>query len=321
MKAAYIEAFSPSGNIKVGNMPRPEPQEGEVEIAVSYAGVNPADAKIAAGLFQSRMPHRFPLILGWEASGIVERVGKNVSSFHKGEKVYVYGRKPILEQGSWAEYFTFPEEHGAKAPKNLSLAEAAGVPLAGLTAWQSLFDKVQLKRGEKVLIHAGGGGVGSFAIQWAKLHGAFVITTASPSKFEYVKKLGADEIIDYTKGPFAEQLKRSHPEGVEVVFDTLGKSVYKESFPVLKRGGRIVSLLEQPDAALRDQFGVRAEYHFVIPNGKQLQAITELFDQGKAEAPAVRTIPLDQVSLAVDEIRKGTTKGKLVLDVCGKLCS
>lgn len=315
MKAVYIESFASHGNIKVGEVASPEVQSGEVGIVVAYAGVNPADAKIAEGLFQSRMPHQFPLILGWEASGTVDTVGEGVSSLKRGDRVYVYCRKPILQWGSWAEYLTFSAEHGALVPENLSLAQAAGVPLAGLTAWQALFDKANLRAGEVVLIHGGGGGVGSFAIQWAKLHGSFVITTASAPKFEYVKFLGADKTIDYQKHNFVEQIRHSYPSGIDVVFDTIGGSVYRQSYEVLKPGGRIVSLREQPDLDLSQKFNVRAKYLFVFPNGKQLQTITELFELGKAKPPIVHQIPLNQAAVAIEEIKKGHTTGKIVLQV------
>ena len=315
MKAVYIESFASHGNIKVGEVPSPKVGDGEVGIVVAYAGVNPADAKVAEGLFQSRVPHQFPLILGWEASGTVHTVGKDVTSLKKGDRVYVYCRKPTLQWGSWAEYLTFPAEHGALVPTNLSMAQAAGVPLAGLTAWQALFDKANLQPGEVVLIHGGGGGVGSFGIQWAKLHGSSIITTASAPKFEYVKLLGADEMIDYQKHHFVDQIRCSYPSGIDVVFDTIGGSVYRQSYEILKPGGRIVSLREQPDLDLSQKFKVRAEYLFVSPNGKQLQTITKLFELGKAKPPIVHQMPLDQAPLAIEEIKKGHTTGKVVLQV------
>jgi NADPH2:quinone reductase len=253
--------------------------------------------------------------LGWEASGTVDAVGKNVTSLKKGDRVYVYCRKPTLQWGSWAEYLTFSAGHGARVPTNLSMAQAAGVPLAALTAWQALFDKANLQPGERVLIHAGGGGVGSFAIQWAKLHGSWVITTASAPKFDYVKQLGADEIIDYQKHPFVDQIKRSYPLGVDVVFDTMGGSIYRQSYEILKPGGRIVSLREQPDLDLSQKFTVRAEYLFVSPSGEQLRTITELFESNKAKPPIVHQMPLDQAPLAIEQIKKGHTTGKIVLQV------
>jgi NADPH:quinone reductase-like Zn-dependent oxidoreductase len=313
MKAAYIETFA--GPIKVGQLPTPKPGDGEVSIAVSYAGVNPADAKIAEGLFQSRMPHQFPLILGWEASGTVQSLGKHATSLNIGDQVYLYCRKPIAEWGSWAEYLIYPAEHVALKPKNLSMAQAAAIPLAGLTAWQALFEKARLKSGEQILIHGGGGGVGGFAIQWAKYGGAKVITTASSSKFDYVKSLHADEIIDYRKTNFVDQIRKSHPSGIDVVFDTIGGSVYQQSFEVLKPGGRIVSILEQPNTELAARFKVQAEFLFVQPNGKQLHEIAQLFELGKAKPPKIQEFPLDQAQQALDEIRTGHTLGKIVLRV------
>lgn len=311
MKAAYIEAFAPSGNVKVGQIPTPTPEPGEVLISVTYAGVNPIDAKIAEGLAQSRMPHYFPLILGWEASGIIHSLGEGVTSFKKGDKVYLYCRKPTAQWGSWAEYLTYPAEHVAPVPKNISMAEAAGVPLAGLTAWQALFDKAQLKAGERVLIHGGGGGVGGYAIQWAKIHGAHVITTASPAKFEYVKQFGADEVIDYRSRSFVEQISSK----VDVAFDTIGGAVYTQSFEVLKPGGRLVSLLVQPNVELAQKYQVRAEYLFVSPNAPQLKEMARLFEQGKVKPPVVQEMSLDQAPRAIEEIKKGHTQGKIVLKI------
>ncbi len=310
MKAAHIKSFIYPGNIEIGEVPQPEVGVGEVCISVAYAGVNPVDAKIAKGLLQSRMPHQFPLILGWEASGIVHTLGKGVTTFKKGDKVYVFCRKPHLQWGSWAEYFTFPAVDGAQIPKNLSMTEAAAVPLAGLTAWQALFEKANLQPGEQVLIHGGAGGVGSYAIQWAKFHGARVVTTASSAKSEYVKQLGADEVIDYKKDNFVERISN-----IDVVLDTIVGDVYRQSFEVLKPSGRIVSILEKPDSDLAQKFRVRAEYLFVQPNGKQLEQITRLFELGKAKLPTIKQMPLDQAALAIEEIEKGHTKGKIVLQV------
>lgn len=318
MKAAYIESFSADENIKIGEISNPVPTDNEVCIAVAYAGVNPVDAKIAEGLLQSRLPHQFPLILGWEASGTVHSVGKNVTSFKKGDPVYLYCRKPTVQWGSWAEYLTAPVEYFSPAPKTISMAKSAGVPLAGLTAWQALFEKADLKPNEFVLIHGGGGGVGSFAIQWAALHGAKVITTASDAKTAYVKQLGAHEIIDYKKINFVDQIKKSHPQGIDVVFDTMGGNTYQDSFKVLKPGGRIVSLLEQPNEDLAKTFKVKADYLFVHPDGQQLREMVKLFDSGKASPPITREIPLEQVNEALKEIKSGHTLGKIVLKITTK---
>jgi len=315
MKAVYIETFAPQNNIIIGERPKPTPGDDEVCIAVEYAGVNPADGKIAEGLFQKRVPAQFPLILGWEASGTIHSLGKNVTTFKVGDKVYTYCRKKILHEGTWAEFVTSPVAYVSLKPKNVSMEVAGAIPLVGLTAWQALFDKAHLKAGEKVLIHGGGGGVGSFAIQWAKHCGAYVITTGSAAKQDYIKQLGADEIIDYNKVNFVDEIKKKYPTGIDVVFDTLGGTVYKQSFEVLKPGGRIVSLREQPDAELSAKYKVQAEYLFVTSNGEQLKEITKLFESGFAKPPKTQVFSIDQVIQAVDAIRTGHTLGKIVLKV------
>lgn len=312
MKAAYIEKFDQPQVI--GQMPTPNPKEDEVCIAVAYAGVNPVDAKIAAGHFQ-RMDHQFPIILGWEAAGKVHSIGKKVDSLQVGDQVYVYCRKSIIQWGSWAEYLVVPSEYVARKPKNLSMAEAAAVPLAALTAWQALFEKAQLKSGETILIHAGAGGVGGFAIQWAKKIGATVLTTVSASKTEYVKQFSPNEMIDYQKKHFVEQVRKKHPKGIDVVFDTIGGAIYKKSFEVLKQGGRLVSILEQPDENLAKQFHVQAEFLFVHPDKKQLEEITKLFESGKAKSPKIQEFPLNQAELAMQQIKTGHTAGKIVLKI------
>ncbi len=312
MLAAYIESFGPIRKVQVGDLPKPTMEENEVLIKVGCAGVNPVDWKIVEGLLKTRLPFKFPLILGWEAAGTVESLGKNVSSLKVGDEVYLYCRKPTMQWGSFAEYLTYPAEHVALKPKNLSMLEAAVVPLAGLTAWQALFDKVHLKAGETVLIHAGGGGVGGFAIQWAKIKGARVITTTSQAKFDYVKQFGADVLIDYHSKDFVKELQGSK---VDVVLDPLGGETYRKSFDVLKRGGRIVSLLEQPNPVLDIQYGVKSEYIFMSPSQKNLQEIGHLFESGKAKTPQIKEYPLKEVREALEEVKKGHMTGKIALRI------
>lgn len=316
MLAAYIEAFGSPPKLTIGQIQDPTPKDGEVCIAVEYAGVNPVDAKIAKGLLKSRMPHEFPLILGWEAAGIIHSIGPNVKKWNVGDAVYAYCRKPTIQWGAWAEYVTLPEENVAPIPRNLSTKEAAAIPLAGLTAWQALFEKIRLKPGEAILIHAGGGGVGSYAIQWAKFCGATpILVTASPSKFEYVKKLGAEEVIDYKSKDFVEIIQENHPFGIDVVLDTVGGDTYSRSFEVLKQGGRIVSLLEQPNIEQQKAHQVEAHYLFVSPNGRELKAISDLYEKNRVSLPEIREMGLDQAGLALEEIGNGHTTGKLVLNI------
>lgn len=311
MKAGFIEAFSPHGNIKVGNVPVPQLEDGEVRIRVSHAGVNPIDGKMADGTY-AHLPHAFPMILGWEAAGVI---ADSAHSFKKGDEVYVYSLKPVFQWGSWAEYLNVPAKDVALKPKNISMAQAAAIPLAGLTSWQGLLDKGHLKAGQTVLIHAGGGGVGGFAIQWAKLHKAHVITTASAAKTDYVKHFGADKVIDYRALDFAAVIKKSHPEGIDLVLDTIGGMTGKKSFEVLKPGGRFVCLVEQPDADLARKYKVHTEFLFASPSGSQLKEIASLFENGKAKLPKIQELPLEQAPAAIEEIRKGHTTGKIVLKI------
>ncbi len=315
MKAAFINQFAEKGNLHIGQLSPPKPHDEEVCIAVAYAGVNPVDGKIAKGFLRSRLPHRFPIILGWEAAGTIHSVGKNIRTYKKGDPVYVYCRKPIIQHGTWAEYVTSAAEHVAFKPRNLTFAQAAAVPLAGLTSWQALFVKAKLRAKEKVLIHAGAGGVGGFAIEWAKNQGSYVITTASSTKHDYVKSLGADEIIDYQNESFVEAMRRGHPHGIDVVMDTVGGDTYTQSFEVLKPGGRIVSILEEPNQKLAKAYAVDAEYLFVYPDGKNLSEITSLYESNKVKLPLVQTFNLDQAEEAMELIRSGHVSGKIVLRI------
>lgn len=314
MRAAYITEFAEKDNIRVGELSDPHPAENEVCIAVAYAGVNPVDGKIAKGKFHF-MPHEFPMILGWEAAGTIHSIGKKVEKFKKGERVFTYCRKPVFQYGAWAEYLVFEAEHVAPLPENLSFEEAAGVPLAGLTAWQALFEKLHIQPGQTLLIHAGAGGVGGFAIQWAKHHRVHVITTASSEKRNYVKAFGADEIIDYQKHSFVEEIRKTHPKGIDAVFDTVGGDTYTQSFETLKPGGRIVSILEQPNTELANQKNVHAEFLFVYPDGKSLKQIASLFEKGIAKPPKIKIFGLSQAAEAIEAIRSGHTTGKIVLRI------
>ena len=172
MKAIAIDQFGGADVVKVVDMPIPEPLPNEVQIAVAYAAVNPVDWKVREGLLKDRMPYQFPIILGWDVSGKISKIGKDVTNLKVGDEVFTYARKPIVQAGTYAEYVCFDAQHVVLKPRKLSLKEAAAVPLISLTAWQSVIEWGQIQSGETVLIHAGAGGVGGFAIQFAKLHGA-----------------------------------------------------------------------------------------------------------------------------------------------------
>lgn len=314
MKAVTIHAFGGANRLQLETVNVPQPADDEVQIKVEYAAVNPVDWKIREGYLKDFMPHEFPIILGWDAAGVISAVGKN-SPFAVGDEVFAYCRKPTIQWGTYAEYVCVNAQAVALKPRSVTFAEAAALPLAGLTAWQSLFDAAHLKAGESVLIQAGAGGVGSLAIQFAKNAGAFVITTGSRSNRGYLEELGADLVIDYKENDVFQAVKKAFPLGIDVVFDMLGAKIYEQSFSLLKKNGRIVSLLEQPNAALEKQYDVKAFYVFVSPNGQELKEIARLIDTGKISGIPVQEFPLEEAYEAQNLNQQGHVKGKIVLKI------
>ena len=312
MKAMVLASFH--GELKVQEVLKPEPLGQEVLIHVAYAGVNPVDWKIREGYLQDRLPHDFPLILGWDVSGIVVAVGEKVQNLKVGDEVYAYVRKPLVKWGSFAEYVAFDAKDVVKKPKSLSLAQAAGLPLVSLTAWQSLFNALHLKKGETILIQGGSGGVGSMAIQFAKNIGAKVLVTASCKKHAYVKTLGADFALDYGED-VVSRVKEYALQGVDAVFDCHGGESFKEGISCLKKGGRIVSILENLDPQQAHKMGIQAYYVFVTPSGKDLAAIKDLVEQGKVVPPHIEEMSIREASSALNKLRDGAVFGKIVLKI------
>lgn len=315
MKAVVIEQFGGLDALKLADVPMPKTQDNEVLIKIEYAGVNPVDWKIREGMLKNRLPYQFPLIPGWDCSGTISKVGKGVKNFKEGDEVIAYCRKPVIQNGTYAEYITFDAAHVAKKPKNLTFAEAAAVPLAALTAWQALYEVAKIKKGDSILIHAGAGSVGSFAIQFAKNTGCKVYSTCSTRNVEFVKSLGADVVIDYTKDNFADALLKNAKNGVDVVFDTVGGDTQTESIPCVKKGGILVSIVNVPNEDLLNKAGIRAGYHFVYPEGKELSTIAKLFEDKKIKAPVVQELRLSECKRAQDLSQQGHTRGKIVLKV------
>lgn len=311
MKAIVIERFGGPEALQLKEIPKPSIQENEVLIQAQYAGVNPVDWKIREGYLTDRVPHEFPVILGWDVSGTVVEAGKQVKGLKVGDEVFSYVRKPLLKWGAYAEYVSFEAKNVAKKPKDLSFAEAAGLPLVSLTAWQSVFDAAHLKKGETILIHGSSGGVGSMAVQFAKHAGAHVIGTASLKKHGYVKKLGADLVLDYRED-FAGTFKENK---VDVVFDCVGGEMFKKSLSCLKQGGRIVSILEQMDPKEAKNLGIIVKYVFVNPNGEQLTTIAQLIEQKKVVPLPVEEMPLEEAAKAQEKLRSGGVFGKIVLKI------
>ncbi len=309
MKAMVLEKFGGIEYLHMTEMATPALAEGEVLIRIAYAGVNPVDWKIREGYLKDMIPHDFPIILGWDVAGTVMKVGKNVENLRIGDEVFSYIRKPIVKWGAYAEFVAFTAADVVRKPKNLTLAQAGALPLVSLTAWQALFDFAHVKRGETVLIQGGSGGVGSMAIQFAKWAGAKVIATASTKKHDYIKSLGADVAIDYHED------FESRIEKVDLVFDCVGGEAFTKSLPCLKRGGRIVSILEQMDPAQAKRLGIEASYVFVRPNGAQLATIADLIEKGHVKPPHIEEMRLDEAGKAQEKLKAGNVLGKIVLKV------
>ena len=315
MKAAQIRSYGDSEvveNNQSASSPN-DPSEGKVLVSVKAAGVNPSDWKLREGFFKQMVPLQFPATLGMDFSGVIEKVGVGVASdLKQGDEVY--GQSGVFAGGSgaFAEMALANADKIAHKPKTLSHAQAAGLPLVGVSAWQALVETIGLSKGQKILIHGGAGGIGSIAIQLAKHLGAYVATTASTNDIQFVKEeLGADEAIDYKTQTFEDVLSHDF----DAVFDTVGGETYTRSFKVLKRGGGgiIVSMLEQPVQELMDQFGVKAVFLFSQANRERLTKLAEWVDQNNIRVNVERTFPLDEARTALDYQRDIHPRGKIVL--------
>ena len=311
MKSAYIKQFGGPEVLKFGDLTKPIPKENEVLIKVSHAGVNPVDWKIRDGALKDVFDIEFPLIPGWDLSGVIEEVNDPTSDLKVGDEVYAYCRKPKVKWGTYCEYTTFPAKDVVKKPDSLSLAEAAAIPLVGLTAWQALFDFADLQAGQTILIHAGAGGVGGMAIQFAKSKGAKVITTASASKHPYVKKMGADIAIDYRNEEFTEVLD----EPVDVIFDCVGGETLQKSYSCVKKGGVLVTICDPITEKDGLEYGIRTAWMLVEPNGSELKQIATLFDEGKISTPKIEEYLLSEANVAQEKSKEGHTTGKIVLKI------
>jgi NADPH:quinone reductase-like Zn-dependent oxidoreductase len=308
MKAIRIHDYGGPEVLKYEDAPRPKPQAGEVVVRVHAAGVNPIDWKVREGHMKDFWPHKFPLILGWDLSGVVEEVGKAVSRFKIGDEVY--SLPDPTRNGAYADYIAVREPELALKPNSLHHIRAAAVPLAALTAWQALFDTAQLQPRQRVLIHAGSGGVGHFAVQLAKWKGAYVLATASTKNQDLLRKLGVDEPIDYTQARFEDIVRN-----IDIVLDTLGGETQKRSWLVLKKGGNLVSLVQSPSQEKAKELGVRAVLLGAQPNGAQLAEISKIIEAGKLAPIIDRILPLSEARRAHELSQSGHTHGKIALRV------
>lgn len=310
MKASYYEEFGDLNQIKTGELDRPEPGEGELLIRVKSAGVNPVDAAIARGMLKNAIPTEFPVIPGWDAAGVIEERGHSARRFKEGDEVYAYARRPKIHGGTFAEYTVLPESYVALRPSKISMEASGGIPLAGLTAYQSLFDAAGLKEGETVLILGASGGVGTFAIQLAKAVGARVIGVAGKPNFDYMKELGADEVVDYKDNHVGVTVSDIEPDGVDVIFHCSRGNSLNESKGTLKPGGRLVSITNRKPDVTED---VNFNYVFVEPNAAQLNHIRELADDGRIKVSVSKTYGLERVGKALQEIESLHTRGKKII--------
>lgn len=330
MKAFILERYGKKGSVRLGEMPEPELRDDEVSVQVHAAGVNLLDSKIKSGEFKLILPYRLPLILGHDVAGVVLRVGPRVTRFKPGDEVYA--RPDDFRIGAFAERIAIREASLAIKPKALSMEEAASIPLVGLTAWQALIEKAKLKQGQKVFIQAGSGGVGTFAIQLAKHLGAFVATTTSTANVDWVKRLGADVVIDYKKDDFQNIL-----HGYDVVLNSQDSETLAKSLSVLKSGGKLISISGPPDPAFGEEigspwwvksimrllsFGIRSKakrskvdfsFLFMRANGGQLGKITGLIDAGAIHPVVDRIFPFESAPEAMAYVESGRAKGKVVI--------
>lgn len=312
MKASYYSEFGELDNIKTGELDTPIPGEGEVLIQIKAAGVNPVDAFATQGMLKDAIPSEFPAIPGWDVAGVIKKRGHAARRFNEGDEVYAYARRPIIQHGTFAEYIALPESYLAKRPQKISMEEAGGIPLVGLTAYQAIFDAGKMKEGQTLLILGASGGVGTLAIQLAKAHGIKVIGVASEKNHEYMKELGADVTIDYKDNHVGKAVAAIEPDGVDMIFHCSRGEALSQVMEtgVLKENGHLISITNSnPD--INDD--VNFQYVFVEPNAVQLQHIQELADDGKIKVHVSKTYKLEEAGQALKDVQTLHTRGKLVI--------
>ncbi|MDA2432021.1 NADP-dependent oxidoreductase [Bacillus cereus] len=331
MKAMIIDRYG-KVPMRMAEVPTPEINEYEVLAEIHAASINPIDFKIRDGKVKMLLKYEMPLILGNDFAGVITKVGSKVTRFKAGDEIYARPRKNKI--GTFAEYIAIHEDDIALKPKNLSFEEAASIPLVGLTSYQALHDIMQLQKGQKILIHAGSGGVGTFAIQLAKIMGAIVTTTASEAGANLVTSLGADEIINYKTEKFEDILKN-----YDAVFDTIGGATLEKSFNIIKRGGNIVSVSGMPNARFGKEFGSgffktllfslaskkltalekkhNAQYSFLFmkPSGDQLRTIANYIEAGEIKPVIDRVFPFEDAQKAMEYSEAGRAKGKIIVKI------
>lgn len=332
MKAFVINKYSKNGSLQLTEMSVPEVKENDILVDIHAAGVNLLDSKIKTGEFKLILPYKLPLILGHDVAGVITKVGKNVEKFKVGDEVYARVRDHRI--GTFAEFIAINEADAALKPKNLSMEEAASIPLVALTAWQVLVERAKIKKGEKVFIQAGSGGVGTIAIQLAKHLGAIVATTASAKSFDFLEKLGADIVIDYKNSDFENRLSN-----YDVVLNSQDKETLEKSLRILKSGGKLISISGPPTPDFAKEIkapwfvkiilslissGIRkkaknknVDYSFLFmkADGEQLNEITKLIEAGIIKPVLDKVFPFDKTNEALSYVESGRAKGKVVIKI------
>ena len=332
MKAFVVDRYGKQERLRAADVPEPDVQEDDVLIQVHATAVNQLDSKLRNGEFKPILPYRPPFILGHDVAGVVVRVGPRVRQFKVGDEVYA--RPDDFRIGTFAELIAVKEDSVAIKPKNITMEEAASIPLVGLTAWQALVEKARLKKGQKVFIQAGSGGVGTFAIQLAKHLGATVATTTSAGNMALVKSLGADVVIDYKQDAFEERLS-----GYDVVLNSQDGKTLAKSLGVLQAGGHLISISGPPDpqfaedtkapwlvkqgmqalrwAARRQAQHLKVSYTFLFmkASGSQLRQITPLIESGAIRPVIDKVFPFESTNEAIAYVESGRAKGKVVIKV------
>ena len=306
MKAIVAHEYGGPDVLKYEDVPLPEPKENEILVRVIASGVNPADPLILNGKYAKEFGTHLPLVLGYDMAGVVVSTGAKVTKLRVGDPVYAY----LLWGGGWAEYCISNEGESAIKPKSLGFIDASAVPLAALTAWQALIDIGKIENGQTVLIHGGSGGVGSFAIQIAKAHGARVIATASTANQDVLKQLGAEVAIDYTKQKFEEIA-----HDIDLVLDPVGRDTLARSYGVIKKGGIVVTIVSRCDQAELKKHEIRGASLSSHPDSGELGEITKLIDGGKIKPIVTEVLPLTDAAKADAQAETHHTRGKIVLKI------
>ena len=302
--AIQVHNYGNPDQLKFGQITQPEPKEGEVLVRVHAAGVNPMDWKIRSGVAKNFMPQSFPFIPGADFAGVIESVGPDVTAFQVGQEVFGSA------QGTYAQYTLAPVNYTTLKPKTLSFNEAATIPVGATTAWQGLFDHGNLQKGQRVLILGGSGGVGLFAVQFARWKGAQVISTTSTRNIDFVRSLGAETVIDYSKVRVEDEI-----HDVDLVLDTVGGEALATVLPTLKRGGTLITIAGQPDEAKASQSGVHTARFSAQISSELLARFAQLIDEGQVKTFVGDTFPLNEAAQAQELSQKGHGRGRIVLHV------